>query len=291
MVDKIKIDGIKFTYSEGYLPTPRCRKLRYRDAAGETSAEVTLLTEPDKDAPVAFRFPEWRLTQAMGKEYYGDEKDRVSKEIRLFGGKLYERDHNGNHFCHGQGWYNLDDFTRDFQYFQRRYSYELGKCPDTLEEYQEAIRLHAESVILMHHGDGVFGVWIECGEPRYVYNTFGLGHNHGGTGLFIEQHFNPNIPNTHYFSALERDRAIEAAVDAAMRRGDDQSVEGIRTREEIEVLIPEAVKVNLMQQHGEGDQFINSLNALTEGSGPVMEAGILALAFTAKEVEKERGER
>ena len=136
--------------------------------------------------------------------------------------------------------------------------------------------------------DGEFGVWIECGEPRYVYNTFGLGHNHGGTGLFIEQHFNPNIPNTHYFSALERDRAIEAAVDAAMRRGDDQSVEGIRTCEEIEVLIPEAVKVNPMQQHGEGDPFLNSLNALTEGSDSVMEAGILAMAFTAKEIKKER---
>ncbi len=283
MIDKIKIDRIKFTYSEGYLPTPRCRKLRYRDAAGETSAEVTLLTEPDKDAPIAFRFPEWRLTQAMGKDYWGEKKERVKKEIRLFNGKLYERDHMGNHFCQGQGWYDLDEFARHFQNFQRRYSYELGKCPDTLEEYQEAIRFHAESVILMRHGENEIGVWIECGEPRYVYNTFGLGHNHGGTGLFIEQHYNSNIPNTHYYNALERDRAIEAAIDAAVRRGDDQSVTGIRSCEEIEVLIPDAVQVRPMRDHGEGDLFQNLLNELTAGADSAFEAGLLVLAAAAKE--------
>ena len=38
-------------------------------------------------------------------------------------------------------------------------------------------------------------IWEECGEPRYVVNTFGLGHNHGGTGMFIEyfSYPNPNI--------------------------------------------------------------------------------------------------
>lgn len=291
MIDKVKIDGIHFTYSEGYLPTPRCRKLRYRDASGEASSEVTLLTEPDKDAPIAFRFPEWRLTQAMGKEYYGDEKDRVLKEIRLFNGKLYERDHNGNHFCHGQGWYNLDRFARHFRDFQRRYSYELGKCPDTLEEYQEAIRLHAESVILMRHGENEIGVWTECGEPRYVYNTFGLGHNHGGTGLFIEQYYNSNVPNTHYFNALERDRAIEAAIDAAVRRGDDQSIGGIRACEEIEVLIPDAVQVRPMRDHGEGDKFQNLLNGLTECADSSVEAGLLVLVAAGKEISKDIIER
>ena len=284
MKTSIRIDGIRFTYSEGYLPTPRCRKLRYRDAKGETSAEVTLLTDPDTDAPVAFRFADRQLTQAMGHEYYGKDAHRDVKELRLFKGELYEREHNGTHCCGGLGWYNLDEFRRHLQSFDRRYSWELGRCPETLDDYTIAIQAAASSIVLMKHSEDEIGVWKPCGEPRYVFVTFGLGHNHGGTGLFIDQHYNENIPNSHYFNALHRDEAVQAAINAALRRGDDQSVESIKMCEEIEVLITDAVKVNPMRDHGEGDQFLNSLYGLTESTDSAVEAGLLVFCAAAKEI-------
>lgn len=282
MIETRTIDGIKFVYSEGYLPTPRCRKLRYRDVEGETSVEVTALTDPDKEAPVAFRFPDSDLTRAMGKEYYGDEAERVSKEIRLFQGKLYERDHNGNHYCGGQGWYDYKTFCECLRSFRRRYCFELGKTPDTLEDYQVAIPGSVSGTVLMIHDGGEIEIWRECGEPRYMFNTFGLGHNHGGTALFIEQHYNSNIPNSHYFSALQREEAVEAATATALRRGDDQYINMIHGCEMIEVLIPEAVKLDPMHEHGDGDPFINRLNALTEAADSPFEAGLLVMATAMK---------
>ena len=59
-----------------------------------------------------------------------------------------------------------------------------------IKKYQEA----AKRYLIV---DG--SVWLRCGEPRYVVNTFGLGHNHGGTGLFVEEFYNSNISNTNYF--------------------------------------------------------------------------------------------
>ena len=284
MKTEFTVPEIRFTYKEGYLPTPRCRKLRFRDAEGCTSAQVVLLTEPDVDAPVAFRFTDARLTEAMGHDYWSADGYRVIKEVRLFNGKLYERDHRGNHYAHGRGWYNAKDFVRDFQKFHSGYSHELGRYTESYDDFLAAIKIHAESVIFMAHTAGEIGVWIECGEPRYVYNLFGLGHNHGGTGLFVEQDYNSNIPNTHYFNALDREKAVQAAVTAALRRGDDQSVESIRMCENIEVLLPEAVKVDPETQHGSGDEFINTLNRLTESADSAEEAGILAFAYAVKEI-------
>lgn len=48
----------------------------------------------------------------------------------------------------------------------------------------------------------------------------------------------------------------------------------------IEVLMPEMVHRNPQKDHGEGDSFMNSLENLISGSDSVMEAGLLAMAFT-----------
>lgn len=115
------------------------------------------------------------------------------------------------------------------------------------------------------------------GEPRYVVQTFGLGNNHGGTGMFVVQSYNTNIPHTAYFSALDYDKACEFADAVAERRGDNESIpvrpNGGHT---IEVLIPEAVKVNPAKQHGDGCEFINSIESGINAAGPV---GGIAAAF------------
>ena len=89
----------------------------------------------------------------------------------------------------------------------------------------------------------------------YVVNTFGLGHNHGGTGFFIEYHYNPNIPNINYFNALQRKEAIEYGKKVAAGRGDTDSIPGLGDHEIIEVLMPEMVKRNPQKDHGGGNPF------------------------------------
>ena len=52
----------------------------------------------------------------------------------------------------------------------------------------------------------------------------------------------------------------------------------------IEVLLPETVTVDPKSQHGDGDLFLNALYGITENAGSSMEAGVLAMAFTAASV-------
>ena len=127
-------------------------------------------------------------------------------------------------------------------------------------------------------------VWKKCGEPMYVINTFGLGHNHGGTGFFIEYYYNDNIPNTNYFNALERDKAIAYGKSIAARRGDTKSIEGMGDRDIIEVLMPEMVKRNPKLEHGDGDPFLNSIEDMISGTKSSTEAGLLTIAMTCSQL-------
>ena len=121
-----------------------------------------------------------------------------------------------------------------------------------------------------------------------MYNiiTFGLGHNHGGTGFFITYHYNSNIGNKNYFNALEREDAISYGKQVALNRGDTESVERMGIKN-IEVKMPEMVRRSPQQEHGEGDPFINSINAITEGATSAMEAGILSMALLSSELSEE----
>ena len=49
-------------------------------------------------------------------------------------------------------------------------------------------------------------------------------------------------------------------------------------------MIPETVKVDPENQHGEGDSFLNTLYQITENSGSASEAGLLAMVYTAASV-------
>ena len=120
-------------------------------------------------------------------------------------------------------------------------------------------------------------VWRHCGEPRYVIITFGLGHNHGGTGLFVNTWYNDNISKDRYFNALQGKEAVAEAKRVALGRGDTESVG--RFREMIKVHLPETVKCNPKEEHGEGDAFLNMLDSVTQNSGSAAEAGLLTMAL------------
>ena len=118
------------------------------------------------------------------------------------------------------------------------------------------------------------------GEPRYIIATFGLGHNHGGSALFVENCYNPNIRKERYFSALDGDLAVKEFDRVALARGDTNSAG--RYKPMIEVLMPQAVKVNPRRQHGDGNAFNNALDDITQAASSPMEAGLLAIALALK---------
>lgn len=241
----------KIWYYEPYLP-PRCRKLRYEKR--EEVLPVGIPSVTAEDAPVAFRLSDFHY-----------ERMEQKPEVRAFRGKLYERMTMNNVYAHG-GF----DSVKPEQLADHIRIWITLSTDRTRELVTKEMRKEARQYIIV---DGC--VWRECGEPRYVVNTFGLGHNHGGTGLFVEKSYNPNIPNRNYFSALDGDKAVAWANQVAERRGDTKDVGRFETM--IEVLLPEMVKVKPMQQHGDGDPFLNRLYSITEHSESASEAGIMAM--------------
>ncbi len=252
---KYKILPITITYDEEYIP-PRCRKPRYRKAEKTYRARVRCITKAD--APVAFILSD-----------YHHRREGTTK-IRLYKGKLYMLE-TWQRYAPGKPECPLDrefiGFGPETAKTLRLHNY------NTCHGYEEQAAQLREEAARRLVIDGL--VWIRCGEPVYEVMTFGLGHNHGGTGLFVQTSYNPNVSRDRYFNALQGDEAVAAMNVTARRRGDTESVG--RYGKMIEVLIPECVRCNPQKEHGDGDPFHNTLNAITEGASSPMEAGLLAI--------------
>ncbi|MFS0885026.1 hypothetical protein [Aeromicrobium sp. 179-A 4D2 NHS] len=63
--------------------------------------------------------------------------------------------------------------------------------------------------------------WSEASEPVFYAQTFGMGHNHGGTSLSIGS---PDRTNGNRYRLDEFEEARAHAVDVAADRGDTESV-------------------------------------------------------------------
>lgn len=263
-MDKFKIN-FELKYSEPYLPTKRHRKPRYRDAVKNISLSVRVLT-PD-EAPVAFLLSDYSHTDD-NKTVVRYHKGQFFTKMNQWDIRYCENKKNavaipvGREYC--------EELIRRCLYY---------RIPDEDELPRVHLRLRAEAKRFILIDDEL---WQETGEPRYVVNTFGLGHNHGGTGLFVVNYYNNNIPNRNYFSALDGDKAVQYANTVAARRDDTDDVG--RFSKMIEVLMPETVRIKPMRQHGKGNPFMNSLNEITEHAGSTFEAGILAIAATSAEI-------
>lgn len=74
-------------------------------------------------------------------------------------------------------------------------------------------------------------VWQQVEQPIYSYTTFGLGHNHGGTGFFVSFIDPKNIPECNkkfYFMPEQLQTALDTVIKVAQNRGDTESVESIK---------------------------------------------------------------
>lgn len=242
-------------YYEGYLP-PRCRKLRYREC--EDYVDITLAEATLTDMSLAF---EDNSYEGKGKIYYYD-------------GCLWAADSSFNRGFHK---YKsalekiIDENANCSWYFPR--IWRDGEHPDK-EHMIYMAKMDMSNCLLV---DGI--LFRTSKEPRYVINVFGLGHNHGGTGMFCGYSYNPNISRDSYFSALQGEEAVAYANKTAASRGDTNDVG--RFKPFIVCHRPDLVKVDPNTQHGDGDKFLNTMKDVIESSNDTVEAGLLALCLCA----------
>ena len=208
-------------YEEGYIP-PKCRKIRYREC--EEHIDVNLKEVGMDSLQLAFE----------------DISYNGAGKIYLYKKKLWSKVRSGAFVCnpYDRGLNSpLDELVhrnaKCSWYFPR--SWRDGEHPDK-KKMESAARKDMRNYILVN-GE----LFTRTNEPRYCVCTFGLGNNHGGTGLFVDYHYNQNIRKECYFSSLDGKKAVEFANKTAEERGDTNDVG--RFKELIKVYMPEIVRL------------------------------------------------
>lgn len=283
--------NVNYYYNQKFLPTKRHRNARERQISDILSVSYTELTTAE--FPIAFIIRDRKSIQGGMTSYddYRSEKcdfRMFAEEIRTYKGKLYKPVRITHGTAISTVFENVNYIINNLEYMTRKNWYSDDEkefsessviIEDNKKEVCQMLRKSAKKYI---YCDGKF--WRVCNEPRYVINTFGLGHNHGGTGCFIEYGYNPNISNKNYFNALQRNEAIAYGKSVAISRGDTKSVDGMGDHDIIEVVMPEMVKVNPNKQHGNGCEFMNMMENIISNSSNENEAGILCVALAMASV-------
>ena len=253
---------VKIKYREQYLPTKRHRNYRIREVEETVPLELREVSKDDMSLAMTVTDYQSYLDTA-GEHQFG----LVDTPIHVYNGQLFTRkkDMFG---ALDRGPYAFEQFLQDLE--QRFSRYALPSREETLQKLQDYV-----DRFLLADGE----VYTQTTEPRYVVVTFGLGHNHGGTGMFIEYGYNPNIRKENYFNALQRDAAIAYANAIATRRGDTKNV-GTFGDINIAVHMPELIHCDPQREHGDGDPYLNSMERLIEASASSLEAGILVMSNT-----------
>lgn len=269
--------NIEFWNMEKYLPTKRHKVLRTRYVKNSVDVEIKEATEPE--FPVAFIVKDYGYWhEKEGKE---PEYKMCSTQIRTYNGQLWKATRYSDYAYGAVGWMpisyikkSIEDYAPPYWKGEDEFTESSIIKESDYEVCKDSILTKADDYIIF---DGK--VWRPCGEPMYVITTFGLGHNHGGTRFFIEDHYNSNISKNNYFNALEREKAIAYGKKVAANRGDTDSIEGVGKYAMIEVLMPDMVTRNPQKEHGDADSFMNSVEEIICGTDSSMEAGILAIVM------------
>lgn len=257
---------IKFKYRLAYLPTPRCRKYRYKDEFGETNVCVRELTR--NEIPVACVVTDGIKPETLSKV----NATPNIYDVRFFDGRFFRRVKNREFVCGGKGYATAKDLQDHIE--SMMYGYHCGR---NFEEQAKEAQSCADAFLFVEKE-----VWRECGEPRYEVCTFGLGHNHGGTSAFVQFGYNGNIPYCNYFNANQKTEAIAYADKIASERGDTKSVGRCFDFADIDILMPDVFTCDPKKEHGNGDPFMNSLEEMIRSTDSANEAAILTMATCAK---------
>lgn len=277
--------NIKYWNQEKFLPTKRHRNLRERNV--ENIEEVDIAEPSADEFPVAFIVKDYdTVWEREGED--GDFK-MVSTEIRAYKGMLWKAIRHSRYVYRAPGWLPIDLLPHIIEGYApysttEELEFKEGQSIIQSDNKAECRRKMLETAADYLIFDGK--VWNTCGEPMYLINTFGLGHNHGGTGFFVEYYYNPNISKNNYFNALQREEAIAYGKQVAANRGDDKSIEGMGDYDIIEVLMPEMVRRNPQTEHGDGNEFNNTAEAIINASDSSNEAGLLVALMAMSSASK-----
>ena len=251
---------VKIMYSEGYLPTPRCRKLRYRNKNEVISTEIQEASMED-----------------LEKAFFVSEYDR-NVTVYAYQGKLWSEECKNQYGDQNATPLEMkkDEFMHNSYYFGK---YDLTKKRiETKEEVLERLREDNSKFLIVNDV-----LYRETEEPLYCINTFGLGHNHAGIGtsLSVAWFYNTNISKKAYFNALEFEKAKESAIQTALQRGDTNSIKHIEKSIPIKVYKPELVKRNPQQEHENENGFLNRVEDIISASDSSTEAALLIMSMVA----------
>ena len=290
--------NIKLKYLQEYLPTKRHKNSKRKIGTEEISVSIQEI-ENAESFPVAFvvhnyfsvfggnSFEEFCSNRERNKDFNFRTMDI---EIRTYAGKLYKARRFSWGAAIGTGFYKPEDAVKGLRDAGDNVPYYYGSekdrfpfteksvvVSDNLEE-RKAELYEIASKILIYDGK----IWDQCPEPMYAVMTFGLGHNHGGTALLLEEYYNGNVGPDRYFNALQKEQAIEYANTIAERRGDTNNIGKFGKDNYIDVLMPEMVKRNPAVDHKDGgNKFMNRLESIIEDSDDVTtaEIGVIAAAL------------
>lgn len=210
------------------------------------------------DAPVAFIVDGEKIhffNKKLWKICYRSIADCENKKVTL--AQVKENTEN----CGENYKYSSSSTEAPFygKWHSARYRIENGEKVETTKELKDScrewvsdnkretlkeIRSSARNLVSI---DGI--MYETTSEPRYFVITFGLGRNHGGTGMGISHFYNSNLRKDLYFNALQYDEACRCGKEVANNRGDMESVRRIGYSK-IEVLMPEAVKLKPNKKRG-----------------------------------------
>lgn len=263
---------VKFKHIEKNLQTPRCRKYRECEVEGQCTIQVREVSFCD-------------LTPAFAVEQYIWEKDshleRLEKDLIYANKNHLWKLSRATRYYANTSWYDLAPCTSEFLAHQLEPNrYEIHNFNTDTEQIKEYIQSQANRFLIC---DGK--LYEEASEPMYVIMTFGLGCNHGGSALMIEDYYNSNIPSSRYYAANQREEAIAKAKEIALNRGDTESIHSIETAPLIHVYDDKFVTKNPQSWNAPGDEFCNTLEKITETAGDAFTAGLLAMCATANKLK------
>lgn len=190
-------------YTRSEIP-PRCRKPRSVSHQTESVWKVPIVA--DADAPVVFTIApsnEYdvhgpRIIRQVAGQLYAPENKRVDEGSTVPGSARFPA-HRTVDLCHDVTATTDEELLRE------------AVTHWSTNQLDRSIIINGE-------------VWAPTGEPRYTVMTYGMGGNHGSTGVHVDFSDNRNVRGDSYFRADEFDETIARAIETAARRGDTDSV-------------------------------------------------------------------
>lgn len=187
-------------YEVPYLP-PRCRKTRYREE--EDFVDINLREVEFSKLVLAY---EDKSYNGKGKIYLYAGKLWAKRKLDSYVKREYKEIKTPLEWLIYQ---NMHYST----YFARRFSDKDYSREAVLKRAKDDLR----KLILV---DGE--LYEQTRKPEYFILTFGLGRNHGGTGLMVD--YTGRRDCGWHYPPTEGKKAIAKAKEVALKRGDTESV-------------------------------------------------------------------